>query len=235
MAYYKKYAEIANVDYKNTVRFDTYHRSPDIKNYFELLKALNSDGYNVIRMGLTVTKELDIKFKNLIVDYASTNRTDESDIFLLSKCDFVIAGDTGLFSGAAAFNKPALITDLFLIRNTVYSINKKIPNIFIPKLVLDLKTNSLLNFKETIHFNHHFGNADTCSKNGYTLVHNKPDEILNGYLEMRLRLRNQYIESNEIRVLRKKFNDIFMPYQPGYQTTGVISEYFIKKYENLLS
>ena len=234
MAYYKKYAEIANVDYNKTSRTNTYHRSPNIKNYFDLLKILNADGYNVIRMGLAVSNKLDIEFKNLIVDYATTNRADKFDIYLLAKCDFVIAGDTGLFSGSAAFNKPALITDLFLIRNTVYSINKEMPNIFIPKLVLDLKTNTLLNFKETIYFNHHFANADACFKNGYKLINNKPDEILNGYLEMKLRLRNQYIESKEVKVLRKKFNDIFMPYQPGYQSTGEISEYFITKYQNLL-
>ena len=58
----------------------------------------------------------------------SSNRDDALDIYLFSKCKMVLAGDTGLFSGAGSMiNKPALITDLFLIRNNIYSSSKERP------------------------------------------------------------------------------------------------------------
>ena len=180
-------------------------------------------------MGLKVSNDLDKNMKNYIYDYASFNRDDALDIYLFSKCEMLIAGDTGLFSGAAAFNKPALITDLFLIRNNIYSTSKKKPNLFIPKLVFNKNSDKLLSFHELIHYNHFFTYESHCKKYGYKLIHNSSEEIVNAFNELEKRIKGEYYETEEVKYLRKKFNDIYLPHQLGYNSTGVISEFFFKK------
>ena len=235
MAYYQHYSNIIKEDFNLTKRIKTNHRCPDIKNYFSAIKRIINNNHLVLRMGLKVSNNLDNYHNDHIIDYASNYREDSLDIYLLSICKFVIAGDTGLFSGAAAFDKPSLISDLFLIRNNIYSTNNSIPNIFIPKLVLNLEKNRLLNFSETIHYNHFFTYSEDCENNGFKLVHNTPEEIENGCIELMSRINKEYIENDETKYLRKKFNNIYLPHQLGYKTNGVISEFFLKKYEHLLS
>lgn len=234
MAYYKYYSSLDNINFKKTNRFDTSHRCPDIRNYYDLFKELKSKNYETLRMGLKVSQDLEKRMKNYIYDYASSNRDDALDIYLFSKCKMVIAGDTGLFSGAAAFNKPALITDLFLIRNNIYSTSKKIPNLFIPKLVFNKNSNKLISFNELIHFNHFFTYQNHCDKYGYKLIHNSTEEIINAFYELEKRINREYYETDEVKYLRKKFNDIYLPHQLGYNSTGVISEFFLNKYKELL-
>ena len=94
-----------------------------------------------------------------------------------------------------AFNKPALITDLFLIRNNIYSTSKKIPNLFIPKLVFNKNSNKLISFNELIHFNHFFTYQNHCDKYGYKLIHNSSEEIINAFYELEKRINREYYES----------------------------------------
>ncbi|OEJ65856.1 TIGR04372 family glycosyltransferase [Magnetovibrio blakemorei] len=234
MAYYNFYGTVMNVGETAQARNDTYHRCPPLSSYLETADYWAKLGYQVVRMGLKVSETLPKDRHPLIFDYAVDGRSDELDVHLFSRCHFMLAGDTGLFSGAAAFDRPAVVSDLFLIRNTIYSSNKKSPSIFIPKLVLDKETNNLINFSELIYFNHHFTHGADCSNARFELVHNDSEDIIAATKELSLRLSGRYEETIEDIALQKHFRDIYAPYHVGYNSTGYISSHFLRKYSHLL-
>ena len=65
----------------------------------------------------------------------------------------------GLFSGAAAFDRPSVVSKLFLARKMIFFSNKNTPNIFVPKLVFDRQEDRYLSFREGVCFHHHFSIA----------------------------------------------------------------------------
>lgn len=235
MAYYQFYGEVMNTPLiKQGKRSETAHRCPPLDTYLEFAKYWASRGYQVIRMGLRVSSPLATEGHPLIIDYASADRSDELDAFLLSRCWFLTAGDTGLFSGAAAFDRPSVVSDLFLIRNAIYSCNKMTRNIFIPKLIYDEGDQRFLSFREQIHFNHNFSYSSDCESSGFRIVHNAPDDIVDASLELVDRLSGNYRSSPEDDALQSLFHEAYLPNHVGYASTGIVSSKFLRKYSYLL-
>ena len=235
MAYYQFYGEVMNTPLvEQGKRSETDHRCPPLETYLEFAKYWASRGYQVIRMGLRVSSPLATQGHPLIIDYASAERSDELDAFLLSRCWFLTAGDTGLFSGAAAFDRPSVVSDLFLIRNTIYSSNKMTRNIFVPKLIYDEGDQRFLSFREQIHFNHNFSYSSDCESAGFKIVHNAPDDIVDASLELVDRLSGNYRSSPEDDALQSQFHQVYLPDHVGYASTGIVSSQFLRKYSYLL-
>ena len=84
-------------------------RNANIKNKILGIKFLVSKGYKAIRMGKNVKQKINFNDKN-ILDYATSNdRSDFLDIYLISKCEFLVSASTGVSTIAALFRKPSLI------------------------------------------------------------------------------------------------------------------------------
>ena len=83
------------------------YRNFNIDNFIEASEQLTKDGYFVFRMGSITEKKLESENK-MIVDYSFLNeKSDFLDIFLLSRCTFIIsAGNTGLDAIGEIFRKP---------------------------------------------------------------------------------------------------------------------------------
>lgn len=235
MAYYSFYGDVMKIPLtQQGKRSETYHRCPPLDTYIQFAKFWSQRGYQVVRMGLKVSQPLPKELSPLIIDYASGERSDELDAFLLARCWFLTAGDTGLFSGAAAFDRPALVSDLFLIRNTIYSSNKQVRSIFVPKLIRDGRDGQYLTFREQIYFNHFFSYHDECEAAGFEIVHNSPDDVIDASLELAERMAGTYNASREDAELQESFHRIYPPDHVGYRSTGMISTKFLKKYSHLL-
>ena len=185
-------------------------------------------------MGLKVSETLPKDLDPLIIDYAVENRSDDLDAFLLAHCKFLTAGDTGLFSGAAAFDRPSIVSDLFLIQNTIYSSNKSVRNIFVPKLIYDIREDRYLSFREQVYFNHFFSYQNNCEMTGFKIIHNTSDDIIDASVELVDRLSGIYEASREDDELQKAFHKIYAPDHIGYGSTGIISTKFLKKHSSLL-
>lgn len=235
MAYYEYYGDVMKIPLEQQgKRSKTDHRCPPLGAYLGFAHFWAEQGYQVVRMGLRVSQALPNTIHPKIIDYATKNRTDELDAFLFARCWFLIAGDTGLFSGAAAFDQPALVTDLFLIRNTIYSSNKKVRNIFVPKLIRDVKEDRFLTFHEQIYCNHFFSFHDDCDAGGFEIVHNSAEDIIDASQELVDRLSGIFEPSREDAELQTAFHNIYPPDHIGYGSTGIVSSKFLKKYSYLL-
>ena len=235
MAYYHFYGDVMNVPLaQQGKRADTDHRCPPLANYVGFARHWAAQGYQVIRMGLRVSEALPSDLDPLVIDYANGARSDELDAFLMANCAFLLAGDTGLFSGAAAFDRPTLLTDLFLIRNTMYSSNKQTKSIFVPKLIRDVHEDRLLSFREQIYFNPVFSYSDECQTAGFQIVHNTPDDIIDATLELNERIRGKFVPTQEDIDLQNAYHCIYSKAQVGHGSTGLISAAFLKKHADLL-
>lgn len=234
MAYYKFYGTVAGAGSDAGSRNSTAHRCPPIDSYIDFARFWAERGHQVLRMGLRVTDPLPSDLPPLVFDYAMKGRSDELDAYLFSRCKFLLAGDTGLFSGSAAFDRPAVVSDLFLVRNTIYSSNKTTRNIFIPKLVFDQEQDRYLSFAEWIYFNHLFSFSEDCERARFKLIHNSPEDLIDATRELTDRLDGRFEETDEDRTLQNRFHDIYAPYQVGYGSTGRVATGFLRKYAHLL-
>jgi len=235
MAYYEFYGDVMKIPLSQQgKRASTHHRCPPLDTYVRFALFWAQRGCQVVRMGLRVSEALPKNLHPLIIDYTCENRSDELDAFLFAQCWFLTAGDTGLFSGAAAFDRPALVSDLFLIRNTIYSSNKQVRNIFVPKLIRDVREGRYLSFREQIYFNSFFSYHDECEAAGFEIVHNSPDDVIDASLELAGRLEGTYETSQEDAELQQAFHSLYPPGYYGYQSTGMVSAKFLKKYSHLL-
>lgn len=235
MAYYKFYGTVMGSGPSAGARDDTEHRCPPILPYANLAHYWADRGYQVVRMGLCVTEPLPGGDHPLVFDYARSERSDELDVYLFSRCTFLLAGDTGLFSGAAAFDRPTVVSDLFLIRNTIYSSNKMTPSIFVPKLAFDQEEGRYLSFSEWLYFNHLFSFAKDCERAGFKLVHNTAEDLIDATCELIERLDGRYQETDEDKELQRRFHGMFAPYQVGFGSTGLVSAAFLRKHSDLLN
>ena len=235
MAYYKFYGTVMGSGPSAGIRDDTKHRCPPILPYVSLARHWADRGYQVVRMGLCVTEPMPGGDHPLVFDYARSARSDELDVYLFSRCTFLLAGDTGLFSGAAAFDRPTVVSDLFLIRNTIYSSNKTTPSIFVPKLAFDQEEGRYLSFSEWLYFNHLFSFSKDCERAGFKLVHNTAEDLIDATRELTERLNGRYQETNEDKELQRRFHGMFAPYQVGYGSTGLVSAAFLRKHSDLLN
>ena len=235
MAYYEYYGDVMKIPLaQQGKRSSTHHRCPPLATYVRFAQFWAERGYQVVRMGLKVSEALPKDLDPRIIDYASKDRSDELDAFLFSQCWFLTAGDTGLFSGAAAFDRPTLVSDLFLIRNTIYSSNKMARSIFVPKLIRDTREDRCLTFREQIHFNHFFSFDEDCKASGFEIVHNSPEDVIDASLELVDRLAGNSDTSKEDVELQKAFHSIYPSGYVGYGSTGMVSTKFLKKYSYLL-
>ncbi len=235
MAYYKFYGTVMGSGPSAGVRDDTEHRCPQILPYVGFAHYWADRGYQVVRMGLSVTEPLPGDCHPLVFDYAQTGRSDELDVYLFSRYRFLLAGDTGLFSGAAAFDRPTVVSDLFLIRNTIYSSNKTTQSIFVPKLAFDQDEGRYLSFSEWLYFNHLFSFSKDCERGRFRLVHNTAEDLIDATRELVERLDGRYQKTSEDEELQRRFHSMFAPYQVGYGSTGLVSAAFLRKHSDLLN
>lgn len=235
MAYYTFYGDVMKIPLtKQGRRAQTHHRCPSLASYLPFAQYWAERGFQVIRMGLRVSDVIPPGSHANIIDYAAGPRSDELDAWLFATCRFMVAGDTGLFSGAAAFDRPSVLSDLFLIQNTMYSSNKTTRNIFVPKLIRDVRENRLLSFREMIYFNHHFSFFEDCEADGFDIVHNEPEDILAATIELEERLEGKFVESSEDRELQAAYHALYPPRFRGYKSTGLVSAAFLRKHAKLL-
>ena len=169
----------------------SYHnyRDVDSENYKQAAQYLAEQGYYVIRMGKYVGKEFNINHP-LVIDYANSSlQSDFMDIYLTAHCFFMISTSCGLDSVAQIFRKPLLITDFPLPDLAWYRWT-----LFIPKKIVNLKTNQFLKFNEIYKVCSILKSSRTIAKilqeNNLGFIDNTPDEILAAVKETLLLLKN---------------------------------------------
>ena len=176
-------------------------RNSSINNKISSMKFLVSKGYKAIRMGKNEKEKLNNKDTN-IVDYAtSSDRSDFLDVYLVSKCEFMLSTSSGLFELAVLFRKPRLIVNYFNIEGLeYYPLNLMI----MLKKIKNLSTNKYVSFEEVYKKKLHYNDSVSQINNlGYEVIENSEQEIKRA-TENFLHLIDNGFETSQI--LKKQTN-----------------------------
>lgn len=166
------------------------YRDADIQNYVLAVEALADRGYFLVRMGATVASPINSSHPN-VIDYATSgSRTDFMDIYLVSKCYFHLASNSGIDSVAIVFRRPIAVVNYAPIGGLAVGLRN---TVLIAKQYMLLSEMRLLTLKEIfssqvdyLFFSHEY------EKHGIKLVENTPEEIRDLAIEMLDRLNGTW-------------------------------------------
>ena len=188
------------------------YRNGNIEKYILAAEELTKRGYYVLRMGKFNKKRL-ISNNPMIIDYSfSEHRSDFMDIFLGGNCSFCISTGFGFDSIPLVFRRP--IAYVYAPIGYLFSFTKNSTAIF--KKYYSLTENRFLKIKEIFlkelayNFNNSLTNVNSLTNKNILLVENSPEEIRELVIEMDKKCVNDWLISEEEKLLQIKFWDFFL-------------------------
>jgi putative glycosyltransferase (TIGR04372 family) len=92
------------------------HRNSSIAEYLDAINYLTDLGYQVVRLGANVAEKIEME-NSSVFDYAVSGiRSEGLDLFLISKCAFMVGTGSGLENVATLFRKPQVFLNLVEVR-----------------------------------------------------------------------------------------------------------------------
>lgn len=217
----------------------SYHdyRNAKITSYKRAIEYLISKNYYVFRMGVDYEKELRIKNKKFI-DYSKKYRNDFLDIYLASKCDFVITSDTGWDAiPHYYFKKPMLFTNLAPYHTCKPYLKSTIN---LPKHYYSIKSKKKISPWKVSEIISQPYNGYEYYKKGILIKENTSVEIKKATEEMCNQLTKKSFLKKNIKTINmwKKFN-LFIninnsTYNKNKSPKAKFSNYFLNKNKKLL-
>ena len=221
---------------------DLRHEASDsknvtIENYMAAATHLAEQGIYVVRVGSVVGAPLPKERHPMIIDYATTHRSELGDITLGAKCKFFTCGCTGSLFFAAIHNKPSVTADYYFEtdpRSKNYRLDQ-LPNSILITRMYKKREGNFLAFRKVINANKSLLTDQALEDLGLTPTPNSPEEILDLVSEMYLRLENSFVASNENEELQDSFYSCFDPPIKWQEYPLMrISDSFLRKYQDLL-
>ncbi len=184
-------------------KLDSY-RNSKINNQILGIRYLVSKNYNALRIGKNEIEKINFNNQN-IIDYAtSKDRSDFLDVYLGSKCQFMISSDSGINQLADLFRKPILIVDHYYCLSFERYTSKVIA---LPKKFKNLNTGKLVSFVEAykkLLINNNPDNPSDVNQLGYEVIDNNEIEIKEA-IESMLTLINDGFHLEDTLKKQKKF------------------------------
>lgn len=187
-------------------------RNSSVHTIMQALDDLTSKGYKAVRMGARVTERLQ-STNPAIVDYATTGmRSELLDLFLISRCKFMVSTAVGLDSLAPTFRHPVVYVNLSDFGHADLWGRDAI---FIPKKLRSIAKKRFLTFSEIFAVGAHlFGLAWQYKREGIEWIDNDVDEIRAAILEMEQRLAGTWVAQPEDELLQNQFRSLW-PIRPA--------------------
>ncbi|MBM7866696.1 TIGR04372 family glycosyltransferase [Heliobacterium gestii] len=216
---------------KNTYDWKTANsRNNSIENYLAAADYLTGCGLPVLRMGAVVEKALATGNRR-IIDYASTCRTEFGDIYLLSRCKFLLGSDSGPTSLVWAASVPAAVANQTIILTPPFGPK----DLFILKKLWHNREKRFLTFKEQIEWELQLKNyLDQLYEREITPIENSPEEILDLATEMNERIDGRWVPAEEDEQLQRAFWDLFPKDNPCRHHTARVGARFLRQNVDLL-
>lgn len=195
--------------------------------YKDAIEHLNCAGYNVARFGVLMDQE-ETNFNAPNFYDTCQSRSDFSDVYLNSKCSFILSGVSGGWWLGAPFNSPVVLT------NAPYPIGSNgSSDIFIPCMPWLIGEESYASF--LWQFENFEWAADT-SKLGveYEGVRNHSSQIVDLVSEMLKRLNGEWIDTDEDLELQARFKKLYDLLSPNLRTPAKIGAKFLREHQHLL-
>ncbi|VTR93884.1 Uncharacterized protein OS=Methylocystis sp. (strain SC2) GN=BN69_2093 PE=4 SV=1 [Gemmata massiliana] len=206
-------------------------RNVAIETYLPALRAIVERGGWCVRVGdPTMTPLPPISG---VIDYAhSPLRSDRMDVFLCARAKFLLGSASGLSVLASVFGTPCALANQSL---PAVAFPYGAADLFIPKLLRDLRTGRLLTLAEIL--GGALGNArfSHCLELAWAETEdNAPEDIRELVLEMLDELDGTFRETDEDRAYRIAYRALLVP---GHYTHGAASRFgrrFLRKHRWLL-
>ncbi len=201
-------------------------------NFSKTINYLNEKNIKSVFLGHS---ENNLKFNDKIIYYnKSSIKNGFIDIFLLSKCKYLIGDSSGMSMAPLMFRKRSLYTNVSELHSMSFIDSIYKPIIIMKKFKL-LQTNEYLPYSFVLKKKlSEVDNVDILNKLGYDIEDNSEDELLNATNEMDYLIDNKEYLDRDIN-LEKKFNDILIRYNYYPLQKSKISHYFLKKNIDLLN
>lgn len=155
-----------------------YHsfRNANIKDFLITCNFLTDLGYKVVRIGNIVENKFETNNPK-IIDYSSSKFVDDFlDVYLVSRCEFIITTATGIDEIAAVFRKPFVTVNYAPLGLLEYRPNK---NFLVFKKYFCKIKKRYLTISEIFDTNGAFyAKTNDFIKNKIILTDNTPEEIL---------------------------------------------------------
>ena len=205
-------------------------RNPNEDLYLHALDSLNNKFF-IFRMGKDIEVPLSAEKYPDVVDYANRYRTDSLDVFLSSRCKFLLVGNTGLFWITAIFGKSTLHCDLYDIRHQVLT-----RDLMIFQKVWLINEKRLASVSEMLKMKSEYSDERHQARLGVELVKNTADEIYSACQEMNARIDGTWKSMPEDEELQQKYLDLVIKYsdQPTWRGGGRVGTQFLRDNQDLL-
>ena len=206
-------------------------RNPNEELYLEALTQFSNSVKPIFRLGKDVDTALDVNKFVGVIDYASTQRSDFLDVFLLSRCKFLLVGNTGLFWISALFGTPTLHCDVYDIRHVQLK-----DDLYIFQKVWLKNENRLATISEMLKMRSEYSDERHQGRLGVELIKNTADEILAACNEMNSRIDGTWITTPQDEELQQRYLDLVVKYsdQPTWRGGGRVGTQFLRDNQDLL-
>lgn len=191
--------------------------------------------YNCIRMGSDPESKLKIEHKNFL-DYSfCESKSELNDLYILSKCHFIVSSGSGFDQLGIMFRRPVVLVNAVENEyryNPLYNSSIKL---FIPKKIFSEDKNRLLTFKEIFDIGAYNLNATSkYIKQNLKVIDNTPDEINDVVEEMEKRLIGNWVDTESEIDLQNRYWEINkLPNMPTFECK--IGAKFLKNNLDLLT
>ena len=205
-------------------------RNPNEDLYLQALKSIGRT-LPIFRMGKDIGIPLDAFKYPDVVDYAIRYRTDFLDVFLISRCKFLLVGNTGLFWVSTMFGIPTVHCDVYDVRHI-----QPVGHLYIFQKVWLLNEKRLATVSEMLKMKSEYSDERHQARLGVELVKNTADEILLACQEMNARIDGTWETTPEDEDLQKRYLDLVVKFsdQPTWRGGGRVGTQFLRDNQDLL-
>ncbi|NEO82893.1 MAG: TIGR04372 family glycosyltransferase [Spirulina sp. SIO3F2] len=210
-------------------------RDSSINLQVQAMLELAELGYKVVRVGKRVLEHLDCNHPN-VIDYANTNiRSDLMDLYLISRCSFMVGTGSGIDAVASVFRIPVIYVNL-ADWGYLDQYSEWLWPLFIPKKLCWKSSGALLTFNEIYKLDLHCATHDSLySEAGVDYLSNSPVEIADLVLEAEARLSGVWLDTQEDIILQERFKRSLKPRFPGARVlSSRIGAKFLRQHAYLL-
>ena len=186
-------------------QFDSAYRNSNIEDQSKAIEEMCKNNF-CIRVGSNPEKELKIKNKNFI-DYSFSKYQNEfNDLYIISKCKFLVSTGSGFDQLALLFRKPIVYVNATETEYRINPIFNDLIKLYIPKKIFSKKKNRILTFSEIFEIGaENLQNNQDYQNLELEVIDNTPDEILDVIKEMEQRISNRWITTREDEELQAEY------------------------------
>ncbi len=205
-------------------------RNPSELTYLEVASALNQDGFLIVRMGKDLSSKIERDKHPEVLDYATHDRSDFLDVYLMKNCKYAFVGNTGIVYFRWLFNLRNVHGDSYLIQR-----NQIRGDIFILQRVWLERENRYATFKEMLHMPG-YSEEKHQDRLGVRLVKNTAVEIKAACDEMNARIDGTWVTTAEDEELQRRYQELIVKYsdKPTWNGKGRIGAQFLRDNQDLL-